>query len=214
MDGSADRQLEERPWFIVERWQAYRGEQRANLLRMLAILVFYGIHLYSAYRAGVVTGGLHRAITSVVIAWSLVVLLVFFCLHRRYFPSWLKYVSTVLDVILLSWIATLGAGPSSPVIVVYFVIIVLAAVRIRLRLVWCAAAACIVGYLFVAATAWNDWWGNGQFLVGQEEVAMVVAGLAATGVIVGQVVRCAREMTIDYASQVERSKPNGNEVSP
>jgi len=39
----------ERQWFIIGRWQEYEGEGRANLLRTIALGVFYLVELYSYY---------------------------------------------------------------------------------------------------------------------------------------------------------------------
>ena len=36
-------------WRIVERWQEYEGELRANLLRIAGIGLFYGIKLLNYY---------------------------------------------------------------------------------------------------------------------------------------------------------------------
>ena len=133
----------QRSWFIVSRWQAYRGEVRANIVRMLAVAIFYGIHLYTGYQVATAAEPFERAVTSVVIAWSLVVLLVFFCLQRRFFPDWLKYFTTVADILLLTWVVVLGTAASSPAIVAYFVIVAMSALRMQVRLVWCATGCCL-----------------------------------------------------------------------
>ncbi len=36
-------------WFITQRWQQYSGESRANLLRILAVGIFYLIHLWNYF---------------------------------------------------------------------------------------------------------------------------------------------------------------------
>ena len=40
-----DRGARDRKWYIVERWQEYKGEGRANLLRIIGIGSFYIVHL-------------------------------------------------------------------------------------------------------------------------------------------------------------------------
>ena len=37
---SSDRQ-----WFIVNRWQQYESERRANIIRVIGIIVFYSVEL-------------------------------------------------------------------------------------------------------------------------------------------------------------------------
>jgi hypothetical protein len=40
---------QDRPWYIVGRWQEYQGEARANLLRLAAVAAFYVIELINYY---------------------------------------------------------------------------------------------------------------------------------------------------------------------
>ena len=46
-EGSHDRQ-----WFIVERWQSYDGEARANVLRLLAVGLFYAVQMLQFFWFG------------------------------------------------------------------------------------------------------------------------------------------------------------------
>ena len=45
MAATSETKFGDRQWFIVERWQEYEGEGRANLLRIVAIGSFYTVHL-------------------------------------------------------------------------------------------------------------------------------------------------------------------------
>ncbi|MCA9210344.1 MAG: hypothetical protein KDA55_18425, partial [Planctomycetales bacterium] len=147
--GDADRQ-----WYIVTRWHEFAGETRANLLRVMAIAVFYSIQLWIYHGQAELsdaTVAFHRAATAVAVCWTAVALANLLCLQQRIFPRWLKYVSTLADVVLLTMLAALGGGAHSPLIHAYFLIIVLAGMRFSLRLIWCATAACLVGYLILIA---------------------------------------------------------------
>ena len=89
-------------WRIVERWQEYEGELRANLLRIAGIGLFYGIELLNYYglRLGsiempkVVELPFHQSVTALAVAWSAVCLGVLLCLKMRVFPAGLKFFST------------------------------------------------------------------------------------------------------------------------
>ena len=43
----------ERQWFIVSRWQEFKGEGRANLLRLIGIAVFYAVEASSTIMASI-----------------------------------------------------------------------------------------------------------------------------------------------------------------
>ena len=35
------REIETRAWFVASQWSAYRGEERVNLIRLIAIAIFF-----------------------------------------------------------------------------------------------------------------------------------------------------------------------------
>ena len=127
----------ERSWFIVSRWQEYAGETRANLLRVIGIGVFYGIqlvHYYVFSDRSEAANSFHQAATALAVAWSLMALGVLLCLRSEFFPGVLKFLSTAVDIVLLSGLAMIGSKAHSPLVMVYFVIIALAALRFNLWL--------------------------------------------------------------------------------
>ena len=155
---SADRQ-----WYIVERWQEFEGEGRTNLLRIVAIGVFYLVEL-TQYQglppAGADPAELasyHQKVTALAVAWTMVSLGVLLCLRMRVF---LKYVSTGCDLLLLTALASVdhGAkspapdGPESPLVLAFFVIVALASLRFSLGLVWFAT----LGSIFAPVTTMSD----------------------------------------------------------
>ena len=82
----------DRQWFIVGRWQEYEGEARANLLRIIAIGVFYIVQLISFYVLTSHDEGhpdfqvartFHHAATALAVAGSLVSLTILLCLSNR-----------------------------------------------------------------------------------------------------------------------------------
>ena len=76
----------ERAWFIVGRWQEYQGEARANLLRVVALVVFYGVQLVQYFRLAepdAANEAFHNHVTKVVAAWSLMAVAILILIFQR-----------------------------------------------------------------------------------------------------------------------------------
>src|SRR5262245_53477224 len=103
-------------WFIVSRWQAYDGESRANLLRVVAILVFYAAQLITFFNSANTDADkrFHSVATLVAVIWICVSLVITICLQRRVFPAYLPYLSTAADLILITVLAAQGSAAHSP----------------------------------------------------------------------------------------------------
>ena len=64
-------------WEDARRIESWAGETRVNLIRLAAIIAFYGNHLVQVYLLKddqAVTGSFHAAVTTVIMAWALEVL--------------------------------------------------------------------------------------------------------------------------------------------
>ena len=184
-----------RQWHIVSRWQEYEGEARANLLRIAGIGCFYAVELldYHGLRIGsfefkpIVDRTFHQLVTAVALAWALTGLVVLLLQKNRIFPAALKYCTTAADLGFLTWVLVLAAGPGSPLVVGYFLIIVLAALRFNLWLVRFTAAGAVAGYLFVLGV--GKWFARPPQTVPRHQQLIVIIALALTGVVLGQIVR-------------------------
>jgi hypothetical protein len=190
---------DDRQWFIVGRWQEYEGEGRANLLRIAGIALFYAIELAN-YWAGAVSRPFHQAVTALALTWAVVGLGVLFCLAQRVFPTSLKFLSTGADLVLLTTILVLADGPKSPLVVAYFLLIVLATLRVSMPLIWFATIGAISGYMFLLGYA--KWFTDRDMHVARYEQAILLLALALTGIVLGQVVRRVRTMAVEYAARV------------
>jgi hypothetical protein len=191
--------LDDRQWFIVGRWQEYEGESRANLLRIAGVGLFYSIELAN-YWTGVVDRPFHQAVTALALTWAMVGLGVLYCLTQRVFPASLKFLSTAADLVLLTTILMLADGPKSPLVVAYFLLIVLATLRFSLRLIWFTSIGSISGYIFVLGYA--RWFTERDIRVARYQQAIVLLALALTGIVLGQVIRRVRAMALEYAARV------------
>ncbi|MEQ8787984.1 MAG: hypothetical protein RIC55_16880 [Pirellulaceae bacterium] len=195
----------DRQWFIVGRWQEYEGESRANLLRIVALGVFYAIQLIQYYGFSAQTEAdqkFHTGVTTLAIAWTLLAVAVMLCLKRRIFPAALKYVSTLVDVCLLTAAATLADSPATvPFIMAYFLIIAMAGLRFSIPLVWFAAGMSMLAYVYLVG-ATDDSWFDANHAVPVSQQLVVLASLGLTGILLGQILRRVRTLAEDFARRL------------
>jgi hypothetical protein len=196
-------------WTRLGRWQEYRGEARANVVRVVAIAVFYAIELatYRGFHLGPIaieaTRDLshHNAMTALAVAWTTLALMIHLSLWRRYFPHALPFFSTGMDLFLLTLLLVLANGPRSPAVVVYFLILALATLRFRLTLVWCATAGALASYLVVLWYA-RYWAPSPERLLPRYAQLIFAATLILCGVIQGQLIRQVRGLARDFAARL------------
>lgn len=207
--------MAEREWFIVGRWEEFEAEGRANLLRILGISAFYAVELVNYYglnlgvlqMPAVVDRSFHLAVTALAGAWALVVVGVFLCRQFRVFPSFLKFLSTGCDLLFLTSVLTVADGPRSPLIIGYFVVLGLAALRFNLWLIWFTTIGSAAGYLFLLGYA--RWFTDRDIRVPRYHQVVFLLGVVLTGIVLGQVVRRVRRMAEDYARRINGTRGGG-----
>ena len=205
-DRSGDHQ-----WFIVGRWMEYEGESRTNVLRLLGIAAFYVVELINYYglqlgffeMPKVVGQEFHRTVTAVALAWTMVGLGVLYCQSHRIFPPVLKFISTGADIVLLTFILLIASGPQSPLLVVYFVIVALSALRFNLPLVRFATLGSMASYVFLLGYA--KWFATDLRVPRYHQILFLLA-LGLTGIVIGQVIRFVRRLATDYATRMQPNK--------
>jgi hypothetical protein len=219
MHGPA-RDTLDRQWYIAQRWQEFEGEGRANLLRIIAIGGFYLVHLANYYQtdAGSMPEAeqgafrhFHVMVTTLAVAWTMVGLGVLLCLKQQIFPRWLKYISTGADVLLITSVLCISKGPQSPLVVGFFLIVALSALRFSLPLVWFATAGSLAGYVVLLGCAkWPERFGKGDvdIRVPRYEQAMTLLAIALAGVMIGQVIRRARALAEDFSRRLAAAQQN------
>jgi hypothetical protein len=206
-------QADEGPWADVQRIEGWAGEVRVNLIRLAALIAFYGHHLVNVYLIQdnpQLRGSYHAQVTAVVIVWGVVVLALYYCLSRRWVPPALKYVATICDICLITALLALpGHNPSSPLAVLYFLVIAAAALRLSLPLVYVATLGSMAAFLLAL--------GCYVFQVGTEEYyrpdspyriprtyeIILLLALGAAGILTGQLVRQVRRIVQGYPVAVE-----------
>jgi hypothetical protein len=206
MATAAQPSARDREWFIVGRWQEYEGESRANVLRIVAVGAFYAVqlvHYYAFSGRGAAELVFHQRATGLAVAWTMLALTVLLALRLKIFPAGAKYVSSGGDLLLLTALASLAAGPHSPLVLAYFLIIVMAALRLSLGLVWFTTLGGMLAYLLLVGLV-DDAWFDTQHAVSPTTQLLTLLSLAMTGVVTGQVVRRVRTLAAEYAERVER----------
>jgi hypothetical protein len=198
----------DRDWFIVSRWQQYEAERRANLLRVVAIGAFYLVHLANFYRWFGLPGmpgvdrRFHQLMTALAAAWILLALAVRVALDRRVFPGSMKYLTTFADIVLLTAVIGTGDGPRSPLIVGYFLILMVVSLRFSLRLIWCGTVGIVLGYIVLLIDA--TWFAATIKTVPAHQQLIILVAMVLAGIILGAVVRRVRHLAFDFADRSKR----------
>src|SRR4051794_34886816 len=81
-------------WLDARRPEAWAGELRVNLVRLLAIVLFYGRHLVEFYLAAPgapMRGVYHVRVTVIVLAWATAAVALHLLLSRRRLPEPLPF---------------------------------------------------------------------------------------------------------------------------
>jgi O-antigen ligase len=103
-------------------------------------------------------------------------------------------------------------GPRSPLVAAYSLVIAVAALRFRLRLVWFATLGSMAGYLVLLGYA--RWFaGRDESLFGPRDLSVpryqqliVLFALALLGIVLGQMIRRVRALAEDYARRLQSVK--------
>jgi len=199
----------DRSWFITSRRQDYQGEERANVLRIVTVTAFYLIELANDH--GVNLGfiqipkihdqAFHQAVTAVALAWMILALGVYLCLRWQMLPARMKYLTTILDIVLLTVLLMIANGPRSPMVVGYFLILAMATLRFRLPLIWCATLGAVAGYVWLLGWAvWIE--GARDVRVPRYHQLIVLTALSLCGIIQGQVIRRVHLLAVEYAKRL------------
>ena len=197
-------------WDDARRLEAWAGETRVNLIRAAALAAFYAYHLLNVYLFSgdpELRGAYNLKVTCVVLAWALAVGALYVCLSRRWVPPALKYAATFWDLAMITalLLADRHAGPHSPLIFLYFLVVAAAPLRLSLRLVYAAtlgamaAATLMMGaYVFCLIGQADYYAPSSPWAVPRPSEVIFLLSLGAGGLLAGQVVRQARRLVQGY----------------
>ena len=214
-------------WTDVQRVESWAGEVRVNLIRMLAILIFYGRHLADFFLGpadGPARGQYHVIVTALCIAWAAEAVVLHIWLSRRHVPPWLKYLAALLDVFLVTLLCVAAGGPKSPLVLLYFPVIASAPLRLSLKLVYTTTAATMLSYLFLLGyyawyvVGWEKYYATPELRIPRATEAIMLLTLLTTGLFAGQIVRQMRRVvlwrTIVITSESPAAEASSISTSP
>ena len=191
--------------FITDRWLEYEGELRAGLLRVALITCFYAVELFQYMTAASVdeAGQLfHRQATYLSAAWLLISLAALVAIARQWLPAGLKYFACGVDIVLLTAVAWNGSGAGSPLASLYLLLVVMSGLRGSLNLIWFSTLMALAAYFVLLYMPRSGATGSGvpgSDMTAPQTIKPIVVmimglGIAATGVVTGQLVRMLRQI--------------------
>jgi hypothetical protein len=194
-------------WVKARRLEEWAGEARVNLIRVAAILVFYAHHLLNVYifrDDPTVAGSFHVAVSALTLSWAILAFVIYFLLSRRQVPPALKYAATAGDLALLTLLLAQAGGVQSPLVVLYFLVIAAATLRLSLPLVYFATLGSIASYLVLLGAyawyqvGWEAYYANPGVQIPRTQQVIFVLALGTVGFLAGQMVRQARRLVRGY----------------
>ncbi len=196
-------------WEDTRRLEGWAGEARINLIRAVALLGLYGAHLVDVVvfsDGDEARAAFHSALTALVAPYAVLVAILHACLVRRWVPPALKYVVTAIDLVLVTAvIAVTPEGPRSYLVILYFLVIAAAPLRLSIPLVATATFGAMAGYMIVMGEyAWHrigfeEYYTPGPHRIPRVQQFVIEMSLLCAGVLAGQVVRQVRRVASGHA---------------
>jgi hypothetical protein len=199
--------MHDRNWNDITRIESWAGEVRVNLIRLVAIVLFYGRHLIEIVITPPRTPeaiAYHTRVTWLTALWAGMVLYMHWRLSGRRVPTHLKYAAVAWDAVMITLLCAIAGGPRSPLVLLYFPLIATAPLRLSLRLVYVATTAAMLGYLCVLAHyAWyvvgfRKYYATPELRIPRSQEAIMLLALLVSGLLAGQIVRQARRLAAGY----------------
>jgi len=190
-------------WLDMRRVESWAGEIRVNLIRLIAIVLFYGRHLIQVFMSAPdapVRGKYHLQVTAIAVAWGAAAIALHIRLSRRQVTPALKYAAVAWDAIMITLLCAIAGGPTSPLVLLYFPLIAMAPLRLSLRLVYLTTALAMLGYLLLLGHyAWyvigfHKYYATPELRLSRKTEAIVLICMLVCGLLAGQVVRQARRI--------------------
>lgn len=178
------------------------GERKINLIRLVAIAVFFLNELFNFHVLGVVEHRLHMRAVWLLLAWEVYAAAAWYLVNRRgVYARWMKYVSAGVDALYLTLILVLVEGNNGPLVPMYYVLIIESALRYSRRAIFASAGFSAAGY----AAVWYYSFGNPRLVPISTYVAVLqILIMALVGAFAGYVVRKMRGLVLKFANNFVR----------
>lgn len=172
-----------------------------NLIRLVAIGLFYAQHLINYYVRGLedLTPEYHLIVSGIAASWAGAALALHIRLAARRNPPYLKYAAVAWDSFMATSLLIVSDGPKSPLLVLLFLIVATASLRVHLRVVWVASVLVVLSYGVVCG---HSKWVRPASRVPVHHHVIFVIALGAAGLLAGQGVRQTRRFARDYAERL------------
>jgi len=174
------------------------GESRVNLIRILAIAVFYLQHCANFFFLNSdvsLTERFHTQVTLLVAAWGSAAALIYHVLRRRCLPSRFSLMTLLVDLLLTFLLVHVAGGPQSALILLLPVIVFSTALRQELNLVRIAVVGALVTYgALLVNFVWlqsgsQKYYAEDSLRIPRSEQLIVAAVILVSGLLAGQVIR-------------------------
>lgn len=180
------------------------GERKINLLRLVFLTIFFFNELFNFYALGVLDYGLHRRAVGVLLAWEFYAVAVWYLVNRKgRYSRPVKYVSAGADAFFLTLGIVLVEGNNGPLVPLYYILIVYAAMRYSRRAILASAGFAAAGY----AVVWHFSFGNPRVTPISAYVAVIqMLTMVMMGVLTGYVSKKMRALVLKFAHNLVRKE--------
>jgi eukaryotic-like serine/threonine-protein kinase len=176
----------------LKRWTRQRPALAATFL---ALFLFYTNHLllFLVLKAPDEGGFVHVFVTYLMLLWAAGAALFQWLVNRPRWQGLAIFGWAGMDVIFFTAFLWAKEGPTSSLLVGYLLLIALAALRFRTKLVWFVTELCLVSY---AALVMNSYWWHSERAPASRQTPVVFAlSLLLMGFIVSLLLRRVRKAT-------------------
>ncbi len=198
---------------VNARLHAFEAEARINLLRLMSVGLFFGLHVVNRSFVGLEAGRtvlvgdvivpvFDTAATALVIAWTALAAAVLMAMRVRVFSPLIGPAVTLIDIVFLAVLILIGNGPTSPLLYVLFPLIAVTAMRGRRGDVWLATVAGLSVYGISLGVALNL---NPSVMPPNHHVLLVVTSLAMMGLATDLQIGAGWGLVERQAGLVERA---------
>lgn len=190
------------------------GESRANLIRVLAIAIFFLQHCVNFYFLNAddsLTERFHTQVILLVAAWGSVAAMVYHVVRRQSLPASFSLMTLMADLVLTFLLVNVAGGPQSALVLLFPIIVFSSALRQDLSLVRIAVAGSLFAYgVLLANYAWNQtgaerYYSESSLRIARSEQLIVAASIAVSGLMAGQIVRQRRILMAQRLTTVSAS---------
>ncbi|HNW43891.1 MAG TPA: adenylate/guanylate cyclase domain-containing protein [Elusimicrobiales bacterium] len=187
------------------------GEQKINIIRVVAIAVFFIDELVNYYWLGAVEARIHIRTVWTLAAWEALALFAWSHVNLRgHYGRWMKYAFTGVDAIFLTFIIIALEANSGPLISLFYLLIAQSALRYSKPAIYTVTGLSAAGY---AAVWWSSFGNSGIPSVSTYVAGIHILAMLVMGVIVGYVVKKMRGLVNKFADNLLRKELAENALS-